>query len=214
LIKAEFVVMVNKLIGKKIGMSRYFLDEGKSVPVTLLEIGPCAVIQRKTAANEGYNAVQVGYKPQKEGRINKPLRGHFKAAGAGFFVHLKEIRVDDAEKFELGQKLNSDVFEIGDLVHVTGTSKGRGFSGVMKRWGFSGGRKTHGSRCHRIPGSIGSSALPGRVVKGKKLPGRMGHQRVIIKNLRVVDVRPDMNLVVVKGAVPGSRNSLVEICKA
>ena len=206
--------MVNKLIGKKIGMSRYFLDEGKSVPVTLLEVGPCVVVQRKTVANEGYNALQVGYKPQKENRINQPLRGHFKASGAGFFVDLKEIRVDDTEKFELGQKLNSDVFEIGDLVHVTGTSKGRGFSGVMKRWGFSGGRKTHGSRCHRIPGSIGSSALPGRVVRGKKLPGRMGHQRVIVKNLKVVDVRPDMNLVVVKGAVPGSRNSLVEICRA
>ncbi|MDY6973987.1 MAG: 50S ribosomal protein L3 [Thermodesulfobacteriota bacterium] len=205
--------MVKKLFGKKVGMTKYFLEEGKSVPVTVLKAGPCVVTQKKTREKEGYNAIQVGYGPQKESRVNRPLRGHLKAAGGKPFAYLKEIRVDDVDAFELGQELRSDIFSSGDFVHVSGISKGRGFTGVMKRWGFSGGRKTHGSRSHRIPGSIGCSATPGKVQKGKKLPGRMGFQRVTIKNLRVVDVRPEMDVVLVRGAVPGSRNSLVEICK-
>jgi len=205
--------VVKKLFGKKLGMTKYFLAKGESVPVTVLKAGPCVVTQKKTREKEGYNAIQVGYEPQKESRVNRPLRGHFKAAGGRSFAYLKEIRVEDVESFELGQEIRTDIFSSGDLVHVSGISKGRGFAGVMKRWGFSGGRKTHGSRSHRIPGSIGCSATPGRVQKGKKLPGRMGYQRVTIKNLRVVDVRPEMNVVLVKGAVPGSRDSLVEICK-
>jgi len=206
--------MVEKLIGKKLGMTRYFLEDGRSVPVTVLQVGPCVVIQKKTVGREGYNAVQVGYEKQKETRVNKPLQGHFRQAGAGYFKHLREIRVDDPDSFELGQEIKSDVFSIGDRVHVSGISKGSGFSGVLKRWGFSGGRKTHGSRSHRVPGSIGCSAPPGRVLKGKKLPGRMGDQRVTVKNLRIVDLRPEMDLVIVKGAVPGSKNGLVEISKA
>ncbi len=206
--------MVNKLFGKKIGMTRYFLDEGRSVTATVLKVGPCVVTQKKTADKEGYNAIQVGFEPQKENRVNKPLKGHMAKAGAGYFKVLKEIRVEDPEPFELGQVIKADVFSIGDVVHVSGNSKGRGFAGVMKRWGFSGGRKTHGSRSHRIPGSIGCSATPGRVHKGRKLPGHHGNQKVTIKNLRVIDVRPEMDVVVVKGAVPGSRNSLVEIRKA
>jgi large subunit ribosomal protein L3 len=205
--------MVSKLFGKKLGMTRHFLEEGKSVPVTVLKVGPCVVIQRKSNEKEGYSAIQVGYEAQKEIRVNKPLRGHFKTSGKGYFSYLKEIRVDDPETFELGQEIKSDIFNIGDLVHISGTSKGRGFSGVMKRWGFSGGKKTHGSRSHRIPGSIGCSATPGRVQKGKKLPGRMGCQRVTIKNLRVVDVRPEMDVILVEGAVPGSRGGLIEITK-
>ena len=205
--------MVNKLFGKKLGMTRIFLDEGKSVPVTVLKIGPCVVAQKKTRDKDGYDAIQIGYETRKEIRVNKPLRGHFNAAGKGCFAHLREIPVEDTEEFELGHEIKSDIFSIGDTVHVSGFSKGRGFSGVMKRWGFSGGKKTHGSRSHRIPGSIGCSATPGRVQKGKKLPGRMGNQRVTIKNLKVVDVRPEMDVVLVRGAVPGSRNSLVEICK-
>ena len=205
--------MVNKLYGKKLGMTQYFLEEGRSVPVTVLEIGPCVVIQKKTREKDGYDALQVGYQPQKESRVNKPLKGQFKAAGGRCFTHLSEIRVDDPEPFKLGQELKSDLFSIGDLVHISGLSKGRGFSGVMKRWGFSGGRKTHGSRSHRIPGSIGCSATPGRVLKGKKLPGKMGDHRVTIKNLEVIDVRPEIDVVLVKGAVPGSRNSFVEIAK-
>lgn len=206
--------MVNKLFGKKLGMTRCFLEEGRAVPVSVLKIGPCVVIQKKTLDKEGYNAIQVGYEPQKESRINKPLRGHFKAAGERCFAHIKEIRVDDPENFEPDQEIKSDIFKVNDLVHVSGISKGRGFSGVIKRWGFSGGRKTHGSRSHRIPGSIGCSATPGRVQKGKKLPGRMGCQRVTIKNLKVVDVRPEMDVILVEGSVPGSPNGLVEICKA
>ncbi len=205
--------MVNKLFGKKLGMTQYFLGEGNSCPVTVLQVGPCVVTQKKTVEKEGYNAIQVGYGPQQEKRLNKPLQGHFKAAGKGGFSVAREIRVEDPSAFELGQELKSDIFQIGERVQVTGISKGRGFSGVMKRWGFSGGRKTHGSRSHRVPGSIGCSATPGRVLKGKKLPGRYGNTRVTIKNLKVVDVRPDMDLILVKGSVPGSRNSLVEIRK-
>lgn len=206
--------MVEKLFGKKLGMTRYFLEEGRSVPVTVLKVGPCVVVQKKTAQKEGYNAIQVGFEPQKESRVNKPLKGHFNAAGVKPFRYLREIKVDDPEGFELGQELKADIFQIGDVVHVSGLSKGRGFSGVMKRWGFSGGRKTHGSRSHRIPGSIGCSATPGHVIKGKKLPGHYGNQRVTVKNLVVVDVRPEFDVVVVKGAVPGSKNGLVEIRKA
>ena len=206
--------MVNKLLGKKIGMTRYFLDEGRSVAGTVLKVGPCVVTQKKTVEKEGYNAIQIGFEPQKESRVNKPLKGHLDKAGAGYFKVLREIRVDDPEPFELGQVIKADVFNIGDTVHVSGASKGRGFAGVMKRWGFSGGRKTHGSRSHRIPGSIGCSATPGRVHKGRKLPGHYGNQRVTVKNLKVIDVRPEMDVVVVKGAVPGSRNSLIEIRKA
>jgi len=205
--------MVNKLFGRKLGMTRVFLEGGKRVPVTVLRVGPCVVIQKKTREKDGYDAIQVGCEPRKETRVKKPLTGHFKAAGKGCFAHLREICVEDTDNFELGHEIKSDIFEVGDLVHVSGISKGRGFSGVMKRWGFSGGKKTHGSRSHRIPGSIGCSATPGRVQKGKKLPGRMGNQRVTMKNLEVVDVRPEMDVVLIKGAVPGSRNSFVEICK-
>jgi large subunit ribosomal protein L3 len=205
--------MVNKLIGKKLGMTRIFLDEGKSIPVTVLKVGPCVVLQKKTLEKDGYDAIQIGYEPQKETRVNKPLKGHFEAAAKGCFAHIKEIRVENTDEFELGHEIKSDVFEAGDRIQISGISKGRGFTGVMKRWGFAGGNKTHGSRSHRVPGSIGCSASPGRVMKGKKLPGRMGHQRVTIKNLRVVDVRPEMDVVLVKGSVPGSSNSLIEISK-
>jgi large subunit ribosomal protein L3 len=205
--------MVKKLFGKKLGMTRHFLEEGKSVPVTVLKVGPCVVIQKKSVEKEGYNAIQVGYEPQKNNRLKQPLLGHFKASGGKCFKHLREIRVDDLEAFELGQEIKADIFSVNDRVNVSGVSKGRGFTGVIKRWGFSGGRKTHGSRSHRIPGSIGCSATPGRIQKGKKLPGRMGSQRVTIKNIKVVDVRPEWDVVMVLGAVPGSRNSLVEISK-
>lgn len=206
--------MVSRLFGKKIGMTRYFLGEGESVAATVLKVGPCVVTQKKTVAKEGYNAIQVGFDPQKESRVNKPIKGHLDKAGAGYFKVLREIKVEDPEPFELGQVIKADIFNIGDTVHVSGMSKGRGFSGVMKRWGFSGGRKTHGSRSHRIPGSIGCSATPGRVQKGRKLPGHYGNQRVTVKNLKVIDVRPELDVVVVKGAVPGSRNGLIEIRKA
>lgn len=205
--------MVNTLFGKKLGMTRYFLNEGECVPVTIVKIEPCMVIQKKTLKKDGYEAIQVGFKAQKEKHLNKPLQGQFKRAGDRFFSVLKEIRVDDTSPFELGQEIQSDFFQIGDLVKVSGKSKGRGFSGVMKRWGFSGGRKTHGSRSHRVPGTIGQSATPGRVYKGKKLPGKMGFQKVTIKNLKILDIRPDLNVIALKGSIPGSINSIVEISK-
>jgi len=206
--------MGKKLYGIKLGMTRYFLDEGGSTPATIIKAGPCVVIQRKTVDKDGYEAIQVGFELQKEERVNRPMRGHLKAAGERVFRHLREIPVDDASQFELGQEIGVDIFNIGDTVSVTGHSKGRGFTGVIKRWGFSGGRKTHGSRSHRVPGSIGMSATPGRVAKGKKMPGRMGNQKTTIKNLKVVDVRPDMGVIALKGAVPGSKNSIIEISGA
>jgi large subunit ribosomal protein L3 len=206
--------MINKLFGRKIGMTSYFLDEGRSVPATVLKVGPCVVVQKKTLEKEGYNALQVGCSPKKESRINKPLKGHFKAVGDRYFSQLRELRIDDPGAFQLGDEIRSDIFTIGDSVHVRGISKGKGFSGVMKRWGFSGGKATHGSRSHRIPGSIGACATPGRVQKGRKMPGRMGNQNVTIKNLKVIDVRPEMDLVLLKGAVPGGTNSFLEIWKA
>jgi len=205
--------MVNKLLGKKLGMARYFIDEGKSVPVTLVKAGPCVVIQKKSVEKDGYGAIQVGFEPQKENRINKPLRGHFKAVGDRFFKYLKEIRIVNVDSFEVGQEIKVDIFNIGDQVQVSGRSKGRGFSGVIKRWGFSGGKESHGCRSHRIPGSIGMSATPGRVFKGKKLPGRMGYQKTTVKNLKILDVRPELDIIAIKGAVPGSTNSLIEISK-
>lgn len=206
--------MIKKLFGKKIGMTSYFLEEGKSVPATVLKIGPCVVVQKKTREKEGYNALQIGFGPKKESRVNKPLKGHFKAVGDRYFSQLREVKVDDPEAFQLGDEIRSDIFTIGESVNVRGISKGRGFSGVMKRWGFSGGKATHGSRSHRIPGSIGACATPGKVQKGRKMPGRMGNQNITIKNLQVIDVRPEMDLVLVRGAVPGTTNSFLEIWKA
>ena len=205
--------MVKTLFGKKMGMTRYFLEEGKSIPVTILKLGPCVVIQKKTSEKDWYNAIQVGFEPQVEKRVNKPLKGHFKAGGDKVFRHLKEIRVESPDQFELGQELRADIFSIGEKVAVTGKSKGRGFAGVVKRWGFSGGKDTHGCRAHRIPGSIGTNTTPGRVVKGRKLPGRMGFHQLTVRNLKVVDVRPELNVIALVGAVPGSRNSVIEVTK-
>lgn len=205
--------MVNTLFGIKVGMTRYFLDEGKSTPVTIVKAGPCVVIQKKTAEKDGYEAIQVGFGPQKESRANKPVRGHFTKAGKGCFKHLREIRVEDAGAFELGQEIGTELFSIGDTVRVCAKSKGRGFAGVIKRWGFAGGKATHGCRSHRVPGSIGASATPGRVFKGKKMPGRMGNQKTTVKNLKVVDVRPDLGVIAIMGAIPGSREGIVEISK-
>lgn len=205
--------MVEKLFVKKVGMTRYFLDEGKSFPVTILKTVPCVVVQKKTTEKDGYEAIQVGFEERKEQRVKKPLLGHFRVAGDRCFKYLREIRVEDSNAFELGQEIRSDIFKIGDTVHVRGKSKGRGYAGVIKRWGFSGGKDTHGCRSHRVPGSIGASATPGRVYKGRKLPGRMGFQETTVKNLKVLDVRPDVEVIALKGAVPGSRDSIIEITK-
>jgi large subunit ribosomal protein L3 len=205
--------MVNSIFCRKVGMTRYFLDEGACVPVTIVKVEPCVVIQKKTIKKDGYEALQLGFQEQKEDRLNRPRRGHLKNTGGKFFTYLKEVRVDDTSEFELGQEIKTDIFQIGESVKVTGKSKGRGFAGVVKRWGFSGGKETHGCMSHRVPGSIGTSATPSRVAKGRKLPGRMGYQRVTIRNLKILDVRPEMNILALKGTLPGSRNSIIEIRK-
>lgn len=203
--------MVKGILGKKLGMTRIFQENGQSVPVSVLKVGPCYVTQIKNTEKEGYKAIQMGFQPKKDKRLNKPLLGHLKAAGKGGFAFLREIRVEDVDSFEIGQEITAEIFNVGDLVNVRGISRGRGFAGVVKRWGFSGGDTTHGCRSHKVPGSIGASATPSRVMRGKKLPGRMGNQRLMVRNLRVVDVRREGNLLLVKGAVPGSRGSFLEV---
>jgi len=205
--------MSKGILGKKLGTTRVFRENGQSIPVSALEVGPCYIIQVKRTEKDGYNAIQIGFQPRKKERLNKPLSGHYRAAGKGGFTFLRELRVDDLEPYELGQEITSEIFDVGDRVMVRGVSKGRGFSGVVKRWGFSGGDTSHGCRSHRVPGSLGASATPSRVMKGKKLPGRMGNQRVTVKNLRVVDVIREKNLILVKGAVPGSKGGLVEVMR-
>ncbi len=205
--------MLKGLIGKKVGMARLFLSGSETVPVTVLEMGPCVVVQPKTRDKEGYEAVQLGFDPVKAERVTRPQAGHFKARGTSAFRFLREFKVDDASQYEPGQTVLVDLFTIGERVDVTGTTKGRGFSGVMKRHGFSGGRKTHGSNSHRIPGSIGTSATPSRVLKGKRMPGQYGRARQTVKNLIVIDVRPDENLLLVRGAVPGANGGLVTVRK-
>ena len=205
--------MVDRIYGKKIGMTRYFVEEGKSVPVTIVKIEPCTVVQKKTTAKDGYEAIQVGFESKKEGHVNKPMKGHFKNTGGQFFSNLREIKVENAESYELGQTIDNNIFQPGELVSVSGKSKGRGFAGVMKRWGFSGGRKSHGSKSHRLPGSIGSNTTPGRVIKGRRLPGRMGFQNTKIKNLKIIDIRPEMQIIAIKGSLPGSCSTIMEISK-
>ncbi len=200
------------ILGKKIGMTRMYSEEGSAIGVTVVEAGPCYVLQTKSVDKEGYNAIQVGFGMKKESRVNKPMAGHFKSGGQGSFYHVREFRVDDPSQYELGQKIEvADLFKVGDIVDVTGTSKGKGMQGVMRRHGFAGGPGGHGSKFHRRPGSIGCSAWPGRVVKGKKLPGRMGGKVVTKKNLTIIDVRKDDNVLIVKGSLPGAKSGLVQV---
>lgn len=200
------------LLGKKVGMTRIYTEEGEALGVTVVQAGPCVVLQKKTEGKEGYNAIQVGFGPKKESRVNKPMQGHFNGAGKGAFYHVKEFRVDDPEQYELGQEIViSDIFKVGDKIDVSGKAKGRGFQGVIKRHGFKGGRKTHGSMFHRAPGSIGCSAWPSKVIKGKKLPGRMGNNRITTKNVTIVDIRDDANVMVVKGSLPGTAKEVLQI---
>jgi len=200
------------LLGKKIGMTRIYSEMGQAIPVTVIEAGPCVVLQKKTEAKEGYNAIQVGFGPKKEARLNKPEAGHCKTAGKGGFYHIREFKVSDPGTYELGQEIQlTELVKIGDEVHITGKSKGRGFQGVIKRHGFKGGNKTHGSMFHRRPGSIGCSAWPSRVIKGKKMPGRMGNEQLTKKNVTVIDIRADENIMLVKGSVPGAKEGLLQI---
>ena len=202
--------MIRGLIGRKIGMTQVFTEGGTVEPVTAIEAGPCVVTQIKTPAKEGYSAVQLGFSETK--RLNAPERGHL--GKLGLFRHLREFRVADTSGIELGHRVDVSLFQPGDAVEVTGISKGRGFAGGVKRYHFGGGPKTHGqSDRHRAPGSVGSGTDPGRVLKGLKMAGHMGNQRVTVKRLQVVKADLDRNLLLVRGAVPGARNGLLEIRK-
>ena len=207
--------MSNGILGKKIGMTQIFDESGTAIPVTVVEAGPCPIVQIKTQDHEGYNAIQLGFGDRRENKVNRPESGHFQKANVTPHRFLREMRVDSTEGLEVGSNVDVGIFSPGDIIDVTGTSKGRGFTGVIKRWGFSGMKQTHGSeKNHRRPGSIGHSAWPSRVFKGKKMPGRHGGKRVTTQNLEVVQADSNRNLLLVKGAVPGPPNGLLIIKKA
>jgi large subunit ribosomal protein L3 len=201
------------IIGRKLGMTQVFSDDGIAISVTVVEAEPSVVIQKKTRETDGYEALQLGYGRIKNKNVTKPLQGHFKKADKGNFRFLREITVATGE-YMLGQELKADIFKAGEYVDVVGTSKGKGFAGVVKRHGFRGGRATHGSMFHRAPGSIGASADPSRVFKGTRLPGHMGSERRTIQNMLVWAVRPEQNLILIKGSIPGGKTGVVLIKKA
>jgi len=208
--------MAPGILGKKIGMTQFFDDEGRVVPVTVLQAGPCVVVQRKNVDRDGYEAIQVGLVDfMREKLVKKPQRGHFAKAGVAPMRFLREFRLEDGdEAFQPGDRILAEHFKPSEKVSITGTSKGKGFQGVVKRHGFRGGRKTHGSMFHRAPGSIGQSAWPSRVFKGVRLPGRMGGDRVTVSGLEIVEVHPDDNVILVRGAVPGPNGGYVSIRRA
>ena len=201
------------ILGKKLGMTQIFTEAGNVVPVTVVEAGPVVVTQIKTTEKEGYNAVQVGFVDAKEKSLNKPQKGHLAAANV-LKKHLKEFRMDSVEEFTVGQEMKADIFAAGEIIDVTGTSKGKGFQGPIKRHGQSRGPESHGSRYHRRPGSMGACSFPGRVFKNKKLAGHMGSVTVTVQNLEVVRVDAEKNLILVKGAIPGAKGSIVTIKEA
>ncbi len=206
--------MVNGIIGKKLGMTQIFAEDGTVTPVTVVKAGPCVVVQRKTVSSDGYEAVQIGFVDDKSPkRINKPMKGHFEKAGVPPTKVLKEVRMKSGEDATVGDKVLVDQFAENDLVEIIGTSKGRGFAGFVKRHGFGGGRASHGSMFHRAPGSIGASAYPSRVIKGTRMAGHMGVERKTIKNLKVMRVNADENLLLIRGALPGPTGSYVLIKK-
>ncbi|MDO4288247.1 MAG: 50S ribosomal protein L3 [Eubacterium sp.] len=203
--------MKKAIIGKKIGMTQIFTENGTVIPVTVVEAGPCVVIQKKTMDTDGYEALQLGYGAAKERRVNKPMKGHFDKYGVEYKKVIREFKLDDYAAFEPGQVIKADMFEAGDKVDVSGKSKGKGFQGVIKRHGQQRGPMAHGSKYHRSPGSMGASAYPSRVMKGKKLPGQMGNKNVTALNLEIVKVDAEENVLLIKGAVPGPKGSLVSI---
>ena len=203
--------MCRGLIGKKIGMTGVFEADGQRVPATVVQVGPCVVTQIKTVPVDGYDALQLGFGQKKKSRITKPLAGHAAKSNTLCPAVLKEVAVENPDDYQLGQTVTVDMFQVGQRVDVCGIMKGRGFSGVIKRHGFHGGKDTHGSHSHRVPGSIGCSAWPAKVIRGKKMPGHYGNSRKTVKNLEIVDIRPEDNLIFVRGAIPGSRGSIVAV---
>ncbi|MFB0526180.1 MAG: 50S ribosomal protein L3 [bacterium] len=206
--------MIAGILGEKVGMSQVFSEKGEALPVTVIKAGPCFVVQKKSDSKEGYNAIQLGYGERKEKSLNRPEKGHLKKAKVGSLKYLREFRVENVEEYQLGQEIRVDVFKVGDYVDVKGTSKGKGFAGGVKRWGFRGGPASHGSAQHRRVGSIGASSFPSRVLLGTKMAGRMGGESSVAKKLEVVKIIPEENLILVKGAIPGVKKGLVVISKS
>ena len=206
--------MKTAILGTKIGMTQIFDEMGKVIPVTVILAGPCTVVQKKTVETDGYEAIQVGYGEIKDKKVNKPLKGHFAKADTANKKYLRELRLEDISAYEVGSQIKADIFEAGEKIDVTGISKGKGFAGPMKRWGLHRGPMTHGSGYHRGSGSMGACSAPGRVMKGKKLPGHMGVKKVTVQNLEVVKVVADENIILVKGAVPGNKGGLVTVRNA
>jgi len=202
------------ILGTKLGMTQLFGEDGVLIPVTVIEAGPCRVIQKKTAENDGYEAVQLGFLEKKEKHTTKPLQGHFKKAGTGYMKYLKEFKLENAAEMNVGDEIKIDVFAEGDVVDITGISKGKGYAGTIKRWGTHRGPMTHGSGYHRGPGSMGACSSPSRVMKGKKLAGHLGVEKVTIQNLSVVKIDAEKNIIAVRGAIPGPKGGLVEIKSA
>lgn len=204
--------MIKGMLGRKIGMTQIFTESGERIPVTVVEAGPVTVVQVKTMDRDGYESVQVGYEPiTKDKLINKPMRGHFKEVAPT--RHLREFQAVDHSQIEVGQTFDLTMFSAGERVNVSGTSKGKGFQGVIKRHNFAGGPESHGSRFHRQPGSIGNRTFPGRVFPGKKMPGHMGAERVTTRNLEIAKVVPEKNLLLIRGAIPSHNGALIEISK-
>lgn len=203
--------MKKAIIAKKIGMTQVFTENGALVPVTVLEAGPCVVVQKKTAENDGYEAIQVGFVDAKAKHVTKPIQGHFDKAGVTAKKYVKEFKLDDASAYEIGAEIKADVFAAGDKVDASGVTKGKGFQSTIKRYNASRGPMTHGSKSHRVTGSMGSSATPSRVRKGKRMPGHMGCENVTIQNLEIVRADAEKNLILIKGAVPGAKGSILVI---
>jgi len=201
--------MQKAILGRKIGMTQVFSEDGLVIPVTVIEAGPCTVVQKKTMETDGYEAVQVGFREVKEGRVNKPEKGHFAKAGVELKKVLREFRLDDISAYEVGSEIKADVFAVGDKVDVSGTSKGKGTQGPISRHGHSRGPMTHGSKYHRGGGSLGAGTSPGKVFKGMKMAGKTGNKKVTVQNLEIVRADAEKNLLLVKGAVPGPKGSLV-----
>ncbi len=205
--------MALAILARKVGMTQLFVD-GAAVGTTVIQTKPCTVVQVKSEDTDGYNAVQLAYGEVRERALPQPLQGHYRKAGVAPHRHLFEVRVDDPTAYKVGDRIGCEIFSEGETVDVVGVSRGLGFQGVMKRWDFAGGPKTHGSNFHRRPGSVGNCVEPGRVVKGRKLPGHMGSRRVTVKRLRVVGVDPEKNLLILKGSTPGPRGSVLRLRKS
>ncbi|WP_415344586.1 50S ribosomal protein L3 [Clostridium perfringens] len=203
--------MKKAIIGKKVGMTQIFDENGRVIPVTVVEAGPCVVVQKKTVETDGYDAIQVGFGELREKLVNKPRKGHFAKAGVSLRRTLKEFRMEEVANYNVGDEINVDTFEIGDKVDVSGVSKGKGFQGTIKRWNASRGPMSHGSKFHRAPGSMGAASDPSRTFKNKRMPGHMGAKNTTVLNLEVVKIMPEKNIILIKGGIPGPNKGTVVI---